>query len=51
MKAYRFGACEHTFPCWGALAVQMAHEAGFEGLQLADAGGYLQPHPGNSGST
>ena len=49
MKAYRFGACEHTFPCWGALAVQMAHEAGFEGLQLADAGGYLQPHPGNSG--
>ena len=49
MKAYRFGACEHTFPCWGALAVQMAHEAGFEGIQLADAGGYLQPHPGNSG--
>lgn len=49
MKRFKFAAREFCFPCWGSLAIEMAGEAGFSGLQLADAGGYLQPHPGNNG--
>lgn len=49
MQTFKFGTCEFLFPCWGALAIQMAHEAGFSGMQLSDAGGYLQPHPQNNG--
>lgn len=49
MRSIQFGACEFAFPCWGASAIKMAREAGFEGLQIADAGGYLQPNPGNNG--
>lgn len=45
----RFAACEQCFPCWGALALKMAHEAGFAGMQITDGGGYLQPHPQNNG--
>ena len=45
----RFGVCEFAFPCWGSVAIKMAHEAGFQGMQIADAGGYLQPHPENNG--
>lgn len=49
MERFKFGTCEFSFPCWGALAMKMAHEAGFTGMQLSDAGGYLQPHPQNNG--
>ena len=49
MRKFKFAAREFCFPCWGALAIQMASAAGFSGVQLADAGGYLQPHPGNNG--
>lgn len=49
MGTVRFGTCEFLFPCWGSVAMKMASEAGFQGMQIADAGGYLQPHPGNNG--
>lgn len=45
MARFKFAACEWSFPCWGALAVKMAHEAGFEGLQLGDAGGSMHAYP------
>lgn len=44
MARFQFAACEWSFPCWGSLAVKMAHEAGFDGLQLGDAGGSMQAY-------
>ena len=38
MSRVKFGVCEFSFPCWGPLALQMALEAGFTGMQLADVG-------------
>lgn len=35
----KIGVCEFSFPCWGPIAIQMAGQAGFDGMQLADAGG------------
>lgn len=32
MRKFKFAAREFCFPCWGALAIQMASEAGFAGL-------------------
>ena len=29
--------------------MKMAREAGFDGIQITDGGGYLQPHPLNPG--
>lgn len=49
MKRYKFAACEYSFPIWGSLAMEMASEAGFEGIEITDGGGYLQPHPLNNG--
>ncbi len=49
MKQYKFGACEYNFPVWGSLALEMAHEAGYDGIEITDGGGYLQPHPMNKG--
>ncbi len=49
MNHIQFGACEFCFPVWGALAIEMAHDAGFQGMQITDGGGYLQPHPLNNG--
>ena len=49
MKEIKFGACEYNFPIWGSLAMEMAHEAGFDGIEITDGGGYLQPHPMNKG--
>lgn len=49
MSKYKFGACEYNFPVWGALAMEMAHEAGYDGIEITDGGGYLQPHPMNKG--
>ena len=42
MTRFQFAACEWAFPCWGDLAVKMAHEAGFTGVQLGDGGGSMQ---------
>lgn len=48
MSKYKFGVCEFCFPCWGPLALQMAQEAGFTGMQLADAGGSTNSYPLNN---
>lgn len=48
MGKYQFGVCEFSFPCWGPLAIQMAGEAGFTGMQLADAGGSMNAYPLNN---
>lgn len=48
MSRFKFGVCEFSFPCWGPLAIQMAHEAGFQGMQLADAGGSQNAYPLNN---
>lgn len=45
MSRFKFAACEWTFPCWGSTAVRMAHEAGFEGVQLGDVGAVMHAHP------
>lgn len=45
MARFKFAACEWAFPCWGDLAVKMAHEAGFEGVQLGDGGGSMHSYP------
>lgn len=45
MSKIKFGVCEFSFPCWGPSAIRMAHEAGFEGIQLADAGGAPKSYP------
>lgn len=49
MAKYKFGVCEYNFPIWGAFAMEMAHEAGYDGIEITDGGGYLQPHPMNKG--
>lgn len=49
MDNIKFGACECNFPIWGSLAMEMAKEAGFDGIEITDGGGYLQPHPMNKG--
>ena len=49
MSKYKFGACEYNFPMWGSLALEMAHDAGFDGIEITDGGTYLQPHPMNKG--
>ena len=48
MSKVKFGVCEFSFPCWGPMAIQMAHEAGFTGMQLADAGGSANAYPLNN---
>lgn len=48
MSRIQFGVCEFSFPCWGPLALQMAREAGFTGMQLADAGGSTNAYPLNN---
>ena len=45
MSKIKFGVCEFGFPCWGPSAIRMAHEAGFEGIQLADCGGTDKSYP------
>ena len=45
MAKIKFGVCEFSFPCWGPSAMRMAHEAGFEGMQLADCGGAAKSYP------
>lgn len=45
MSKIKLGACEWAFPAWGASAVRMAHEAGFDGVQLGDGGACMHAHP------
>lgn len=49
MKKIQFAVAEYCFPVWGSMAVRMAAEAGFDGIEITDGGGYLQPHPDNNG--
>ena len=49
MSNYKFGACEWNYPMWGSLALEMAHDQGYDGIEITDGGGYLQPHPMNKG--
>ena len=44
----RFGVCEWCLPVNSASAVELAHKAGFDGLQLSDLGGASQGFPMNS---
>ncbi len=48
MARFKFGVCEFSFPYWGPQAIQMAHEAGFTGMQLADGGGSMYAYPLNN---
>ncbi len=48
MGKIKFAASEYCFPIWGSLAMEMAKEAGFDGMEITDGGGYLQPHPLNN---
>ena len=45
MSKFKFAACEWAFPCWGELAIKMAHDAGFQGVQLGDGGASLHSYP------
>lgn len=45
MSRFKFAVVEWGFPCWGDLAIKMAHEAGFSGVQLGDGGGSLHSYP------
>lgn len=45
MSRFKFAACEWAFPCWGELAIKMAHDAGFQGVQLGDGGASLHSYP------
>lgn len=45
MERFKFGVCEWSFPCWGPLSLKMAHEAGFQGIQMGDGGGSLHAYP------
>lgn len=45
MAKIKFGVCEVGLPCPGPSAIRMAHEAGFEGIQLTDAGGSPKSFP------
>ena len=39
MSSYQFSASEYCFPIWGRLAMEMAKDAGFTGIQITDGGG------------
>lgn len=49
MENLNFGTSEYCFPIWGSLAMELAKDAGFDGMEITDGGGYLQPHPQNNG--
>ena len=42
---YQFGICEWTLPVSGPLAIRLAGEAGFTGIQLGEAGGRAMGFP------
>lgn len=42
-----FGICEWAFPVFGPLAIRLAREAGYDGIQLGEAGGRRMGFPLN----
>lgn len=46
--AIKFGSCEWGLPITGPLAVTLAAELGYDGLQLADCGGAKMQYPLNN---
>lgn len=42
---YQFGICEWSLPVSGPLAIRLAGEAGFTGIQLGEAGGRAMGFP------
>lgn len=47
MSKIKFAVTEWAFPMFGAPAIRMAAEAGFQGVQLADAGAFMLGYPLN----
>lgn len=45
MNHIKLGVCEFCLPCPGPLAIRMAHDAGFQGMQLGDLGGAARRYP------
>lgn len=45
MKEFKFASCEYCFPVWGSLAVEMAAEAGFDGIETQTAEDICSPIP------
>lgn len=45
MGNIRIGVCEFSFPVQGPLAIQMAREAGFEGMQITDGLSFAGAYP------
>ncbi len=43
-----FGICEWALPCQGSLAIRLASLAGFDGIQLGEAGGRRFSYPLNN---
>jgi sugar phosphate isomerase/epimerase len=46
-KCFHFGLCEWSLPVSGPLAIQLAGEIGYEGMQLGEAGGRQMGYPLN----
>ena len=44
----KLGICEWSLPVSGATAIEIAAEAGFEGMQIGEAGGRLAAFPLNN---
>ena len=44
----QFGICEWSFPVSGPLAMRLAAEAGYDGMQIGEAGGRLMGYPLNN---
>lgn len=45
---YHFGICEWSMPVSGTLAIRLASQAGYEGIQLGEAGGRANGYPLNN---
>ena len=45
MAQFKIGVCEFSFPCRGPIAIGMAGEAGFDGVQIADCMGSDEGYP------
>ncbi len=41
----KIGVCDFSFPCRGPIAIELAGEAGYQGMQISDAGGVAAGSP------
>lgn len=48
LNKYRFGICEWSMPVSGPLAMILAGEAGYDGMQMGENGGRLNGYPLNN---